>query len=190
MAAIGEYGYDQAALNAEQTNVAAAEELNNAQIREHGEQLGFTEELNKIFDAAKKEYMRLVKIARRALKNDPVAYNNLGLLGSRRRSLSGFLTQAEKFYTNAMTDTVAQEQLNKFLITGEKLTAGQQLITQVKTAAAKQAKETGESEQAALSRDQALDAIDSWFSDFTAVARIALEEKPQLLEKLSIMERS
>jgi len=41
-----------------------------------------------------------------------------------------------------------------------------------------------------IDRDSALDNMNDWMSDFKAIARIALEEKPKLLENLSIVEPS
>ena len=51
-------------------------------------------------------------------------------------------------------------------------------------------KREGEAQQATKDRVAAMDALDEWMSDFVAIARIALEEKPQFLEKLGILEPS
>lgn len=59
----------------------------------------------------------------------------------------------------------------------------------VAEANAVQEKEKGEAQEAKL-RDAALDALDQWMSDFIAIARLALEERPQYLKKLGVVEPS
>ena len=53
-----------------------------------------------------------------------------------------------------------------------------------------QKKKIGEAQQSTKARDVAIDKLDDWMSDFIAIARVALEEKPQFLEKLGIVEPS
>ena len=45
-------------------------------------------------------------------------------------------------------------------------------------------KEKGESQQATKDKNDAFDALDKWVTRFFKVAKIALEDRPQLLESL------
>ena len=51
-------------------------------------------------------------------------------------------------------------------------------------------KEKGESQQATKDKNNAFDALDKWVVRFFKVAKIALEDKPQLLESLGKTIRS
>ncbi len=53
-----------------------------------------------------------------------------------------------------------------------------------------QGKERGDAQIATQARDAAMDALDQWVSDFIAIARLALEEEPQALEKMGVVEAS
>jgi len=64
------------------------------------------------------------------------------------------------------------------------------LVQAVAEANAVQEKEKGEAQEATKLRDAALDDLDQWMSDFIAIARLALEERPQYLEKLGVVEPS
>ncbi len=72
----------------------------------------------------------------------------------------------------------------RLAITPEQLTAGKTLLTELETARAEYLKEKGESQEATKIKDAAFAKMDDWMSEFYAVARIALEDKPQLLEAL------
>ena len=50
--------------------------------------------------------------------------------------------------------------------------------------------EKGETQNATKVKDQAFTAIEKWMRKFYAVANIALEDNPQLLESLGVFVRS
>lgn len=72
----------------------------------------------------------------------------------------------------------------RLAITADSLTAANTLITELETARAEYLKEVGESQDATKAKDAAFAKMDDWMSEFYAVARIGLEDNPQLLEAL------
>ena len=187
---LAQYGYESARLNEGKALLAATQQLHQKQKSEYGDQFATTTALQSVWEQANNEYMRCVKIARVALKSDRGARQKLALDGKRKVIISGWITQARQFYANALADAGITAKLAEYGITQEKLQSGQQQVAQVETANIAQKKEKGEAQQATLERDAALKKLDDWMSDFTAVARVALEEKPQLIEKLGILEAS
>lgn len=187
---LADYGYDESRLNEGKALYETALQLHQKQKAEYGDQVSATREFKDQWKAAGREYMKFVKLARIALKSQPGALLKLDLNGERKKTFSGWLSQTKQFYINALGDSEVLTALAGFGITPEKLQAGQQLVLDTESANAAQEKEKGEAQQATPERDTAMDQLDEWKSDFTAVARIALEEKPQLLEKLGILERS
>ena len=187
---MAEFGYDAQRIGEGKTLYDTTQQLQQKQTAEYGDQFAATDALETARDQANADYMRFVKVARVALKSDRDAFQKLDLDGKRKVSLSGWLAQAKQFYLNALADAGVQTKLADFGITQTKLDAGKALVDAAEAANAVQEKEKGEAQQATLERDQALDNLDGWMSDFTAIARVALEEKPQLLEKLGIFAAS
>ncbi len=187
---LAEFGYDDTRLNVGKTLLDTANQLQQKQQKEYGDQFEATGELKDIWEEADQQYMRFVKVARIALRDDHSLYQKLDLGGTRKVSLAGWLAQAKQFYLNALGDATVLEKMATYGMTREKIEAGKALLDQTEAANAAQEKEKGEAQQATQERDKAIDELEAWLADFLAIARIALEDKPQLMEKLGVVEPS
>ena len=124
------------------------------------------------------------KKAKVVFRNDAVTAEKLSITGSMPRSYVKWLETAKKFYSVAATDTEIQGKLARLKISAENITAANTLTAELEQARAEYLREKGESQDATKAKDAAFAKIDDWMSEFYAVARIGLEDSPQLLEAL------
>ncbi len=187
---LSDFGYTSARIQQGKKlyNTAAAAQL--AQTIEAGEQISTTATLNEAWEIAKKTYIRFVKVARVVFKRNSGVSTQLDLGGSRKRTLSGWMVQSTQFYKNALASKAILKDLAEFGITEQKLKAGLKEVEAIEAANLAQEKEKGEAQAATQKRDAALDELQDWLSDYLAIAKIALEEEPQLLEGLGVLQRS
>ena len=187
---LSDFGYSSARIQQGKKlyNVAAAAQL--AQRTEAGEQISATTAVNAAWEKAQKTYSRMVKVARIAFKRNAGVAVQLDLNGTRKKSLSGWLAQANQFYQNALGDKAILSQLKEFGITEQKLKAGLAELAAVERANLLKEQEKGAAQAATQARDAALDELQDWLSDYWAIAKVALEDNPQLLEGMGILVRS
>lgn len=184
------FGYDGPRLAVGKALLDETRSLHQKQQKEYGDQYQAKDDLDELRYEANKEYMRYVKIARIALNSEHALYLKLGLIGNRKSALPNWLGQAKQFYINSLSDTIVLEKMTEFGVEQNMLEAGNKLVDAVEKANADLKKEMGEAQQATQERDQALEVLEEWVSNLKAIARIALEDKPQLLEKLGVVVRS
>ena len=108
----------------------------------------------------------------------------MAISGDMPRTYIKWLEAAKKFYSVASTDTDIQTKLARLAITADSLTAANTLISELESAKAEYLNEFGESQDATKAKDAAFAKMDDWMSEFYAVARIGLEDNPQLIEAL------
>ena len=189
-AALLPYGYDRDKLTegTALTNALAASSAR--QQAEYGEQFEATEDADAAFEGARAVYMRHVRIARIAFEDDAGRTGALGLRGDREDDRPGLMAQARTFYTNALADTEAVNDLADLNVDRVSLQAGQAALDAALSAIAEQQKETGEAQEATVVRDAAHRALEAWLSRFFRIAKVACEGQPQLRERLGLLERS
>jgi hypothetical protein len=139
--------------------------------------------LEDIFDMHRKK-------AKVVFRNDALTADKLAISGTMPRTYIKWVESAKKFYSVASADTDIQGKLARLKISPEDLTAAVSLITDLEAARSFYLIEKGESQDATKAKDAAFYKIDDWMSEFFAVAKIGLEDNPQLLEALGKIVRN
>ncbi|WP_395088309.1 hypothetical protein [Armatimonas sp.] len=111
----------------------------------------------------------------------------LGLEGNAPRSLTTFLRAADKLFdgaTNGPDDVKTALAAHGY--TAAKLTSEHAKITALKAADSAQEGAKGGAQDLTPQQNEARAALDQWAATYLKFARIALRERPQLLEKLDV----
>lgn len=124
------------------------------------------------------------KKAKVVFRNDAITAERLAVSEAMPRTYIKWLEKVKKFYSTASTDEEIQKKLARLKITAADLTAANASITALEAARAEYLKEKGESQNATQTKNEAFAKMDDWMSEFYAVAKIGLEDNPQLLEAL------
>jgi hypothetical protein len=183
------YGYTADRLQQGNALRERARALYERQKSEYGELFAANDALEATQQQAQSTYMCYVKVARVALKNDRGALQKLDLATQRKGSLAGWLAQAHQFYINALSDVPILGKLAEFGITQAMLEAGQRQVDAVGEHELARRQRRGAARDATRVRDETIAALDSWMKDFTKIARLAFQDRPQFLEKLGIKAR-
>ncbi len=147
------------------------------------------DEFHALWNDGYEYYLQLVHISRIALQNERNEFIQLGLAGPRKKSLSGWLSQANQFYINVLSNPEICKKLEEFGITKEKLEKGKKQLDTVEVAIVSRHTDNGDTRKLSLEYDKALDNMEYWVTRFSIVSRIIFEKKPQLLSKLQINHR-
>ncbi len=189
-AIMAEFGFDEASITtgkALYTKTRDAFDFNKKEDDETSETyINFTvarENLAKTYTLHRKK-------AKVIFRNDPNILNKLALTGSLPTSYIKWLEVVKKFYSVAIGNKPIETKLLRLKVTSTDLANAVAEIAALTSARAEYLREKGESQDSTKSKDKAFGEIDDWMSEFYAVAKIALEDKPQLLESLGKFVRS
>lgn len=130
-----------------------------------------------------KTFRRHRRKARVVFRKDPVMLKRLAIDDDVPGAYAKLIETVSVFYNEAAKPN-ALDPLARLGITADDIAAGAQLVNTVETDRANYLREVGESENATKAKDAAMAKMQDWMTEFYAVARIALEDQPQLLEAL------
>ncbi|MDR7732111.1 hypothetical protein PG316_08455 [Riemerella anatipestifer] len=187
---LADYGYDDAKIAEGKALFDHTQQLYNQNQQETAEEKEAYARFSDAFDVLKKTYSKHRKIAKVALMKKPELWKTLALDGSLSAAYLKAMQEIKTFYEQAQSHSEAQPLLEKFKINKAAVDAQIAQIQQVETLRAAYEKEKGESQDATQQKNKAFATLSDWVREFYAVAQIALDDRPQLLENIGKFVRS
>ena len=189
-AELAEYGYDEAKIGEGKKLYDEARKTFDANTKETREETTASLNFQEKYQNFQKIYITHRKKAKIVFDDNPEVFLQLKLKNTPARVIAKFLEETRAFYQLLNTTETLMTPLKQLKVTEQDIEKQLQLLTDVEQAYADYQKEKGESQQATKDKNNAFDALDKWVVRFFKVAKIDLEDKPQLLESLGKTIRS
>ncbi|MFK8284489.1 hypothetical protein [Capnocytophaga canis] len=187
---LAEYGYDDAKIAEGKALYDEARKTFDANIKETREETSASLAFQEKYQNVQKKYITHRKKARIVFEDNEEALRQLKLKGSAARAIAAAMEEMRAFYQLLDTTPNLLTPLKQLKINEEDVKNQLQELPEVEKAYATYLQEKGESQQATRDKNKAFETLDKWVSKFHKVAKIALEDRPQLLEALGKFVRS
>lgn len=181
---LAEYGYDDQEIakgKALYDNAAQKLDLNKTESAE--EKMAY-DAFSKKFEELKKTYTTDRKKAKIIFKDEDTVLTVLVIKGIMSVRINGLLEDIDTFYKQLQAKEELRTPLKRLKITDEHIAEQLKALTEVRQAYLQYTNEKGESQQATKNKDAAFAELEKWVREFYSIAKIALEDQPQLLESL------
>jgi hypothetical protein len=186
---LDEYGYTYKRISEGKMMLDKVNDLISIQAEEYSDQYVASSEFSKFWDKTYAKYMITLKVIRVAFTEQPEMLRRFNATGSRNRSLGGWLQDAKIMYSNVLKSPESLEIMSQYGYKAERLNNEFQEVLEVEQLHIKQLGEKGIAQYSTQEKNEAFDELCKWFSKFRAIVRIALYEKPQLMEALGITKK-
>lgn len=183
---VSQFGFDNKKLNEGLQRYERAVEAYNIRQRLKGNQQNLTEEFYKAYKNAQNAYQNLAKVARAIFQNDKGKLAQLGLNKRMPRTISQFITNAYTLFDNVLSIEDIKTKLSEFGFNEERINSERQKIVELDIAKLKKESAKGAAQQATKDQEQAFYELSRWISTYIKIARVALQGRKELLEKLGI----
>ena len=137
-------------------------------------------------EQCKKLYKQTLKIIKMASRSDSNLQDRIKIKVTRERNIEDWIKQAVEFYNLTLNEPGFLEKIAKYGLTVEKLTIQKDDIAALQTMRNDAMSGKGKAQEATSARDKKIEELDDYCYELETIATIALEDHPQLLEKLGI----
>lgn len=135
--------------------------------------------------ALKTRYMEHLTVARFVFRNDAYMQAQLQLTGTRKSDWAGWTTQVLSFYNRLEVE--GTNLMKKHGTRPEEVAQGKAMIDALIATYQQKKSNAGDAQSSTQKRNEVFRSLSRWVSDFKKVARVALQDDPQLLETLGIV---
>lgn len=187
---LAEYGYDTATIQQGEALYNTLIEKYNTNKTESAEETTVYAVFDSTLENTQAIYSTDRKKAKIVFKDQPDVLKNLQHKGIAPVRNAALIDTMRLFYETLNTNTELLNAMQRLKLNAAHVTQQLTNITQTQQAYADYIREKGESQQATQDKNKAFDAVTKWVSEFYAVAKIALEDQPQLLESVAKLVRS
>jgi len=185
--ALAGYGYGPARIKEGQKLLEAARSAVSFHKNMAGGQQAATAQLVKAYKHAIGAYQALAKTARAVWLRDRARLAALGISGAMPKSTAGFITAAYTLFDNAIKSH--DKDLAEYGYNAARLAAERAKVEAFDMANQAQEAAKGSAQVAAHSQREILRELDAWTAKFLKIAKVALRDERQLLEKLGVTAR-
>jgi hypothetical protein len=188
--AVAAFGYNETTMATGWTYYNDADAAVASGVAAAGARSKATDDVRKAEKDATTAYQRLSVVAKALLQNDKGSLAKLGLDRPMPRTIAAFLSAAYILFDNASGDTEIREKLSTRGYDDAKLAQERARIKAYDDADDVQEAAKGANQQATSDANAAMKRLNDWISQYLKIARVALSEKKNLLEKLGITVRT
>jgi hypothetical protein len=184
------FGYTPTRLAEGQQVLAQAEAAVQAFAIAKGNQRVATAQVKVSRTAARSAYLEVAQLARAIFPRDSAHFTTLDIQGNLPTRLADFIRAGYTLFDNARADADIAAALSDYAYTAARLAEGRGVIEALDQAQQAQAIARGDKQQAAVEQAAALLNLRRWVAQYRKVARLALADAPQLLEKIGVTVRA
>ena len=182
------FGYDRAKFERGRALLDFAKAAVNAKVSAEGALREATAALKTAEIAAREAFQALAQVAKAGFGRETLA--SLGLSSAMPHACAAFLTAGYALFDNAQKIPGVQAKLASYGYDAQKLSREREKISAYARADHAQEAAKGAAQQATDTQNRALNQLKYWIAEYLKIAKLALRDKKQLLEKLGVAVRT
>ncbi len=164
--------------------LADAATKHDRQFREYGEQFDLTDTHNRKLNELRDSFVELRDISKVVFKGDRLVVKTMLLDQPIARTQNALSEQVRSTIGNMLKTDSILERLAPYGFDEPTLDGMQKLLGTIETFRTQRDKEVVDAQDATRARDEAMEKLDEWMVDFQTIARIAVRQRPELMELL------